>query len=235
MFRYVDDFFACESAECCETAMQCFATLVRCCLGDTAISERKLEAGNPLTILGVDISISEEGVRFQPSKDKVVKWTKKLKHARDTGHLGAGEAGKLAGALQWGTQYIFKRLGRAMLSPFYRRMYCRCTSLNKDLLIALDWWIDVLGTEICEIRPWEENTDAPVQLFCDARSTPPRIAAVLCRRVELLSSDCPASPLVVFFARAGRARLSIRTWHPIRGPCKPSHREATTTYALWKS
>ena len=181
MFRYVDDYFGCDRAECNETAMQCFATLVRLCLGESAIANKKLVAGNPLTILGVDVSFSPEGIRFQPSEDKVIKWVAKLKRALESGRLGAREASKLSGALQWATQYIFKRLGRAMLSPFYKRQYCRCTDLNKDLKTVMRWWIDVLGTHICETRPWEENKEAPVHLFCDARSTPPRIAAVLCK------------------------------------------------------
>ena len=45
--------------------------------------------------------------------------------------------------------------------------------------MALKWWLAVLNLQIMEQRPWEAKGDKPLHLFCDARSTPPRVAAVL--------------------------------------------------------
>ena len=42
------------------------ARLVRACLGETAVSESKVESGNPLVVLGVQINLSDEGVTFCP-------------------------------------------------------------------------------------------------------------------------------------------------------------------------
>ena len=50
LLHYVDDYFGVERAACAEVAKNTFARMVRACLGPTAISERKLEHGNPLTI-----------------------------------------------------------------------------------------------------------------------------------------------------------------------------------------
>ena len=94
--------------------------LIRCCLGATAIAEKKLEAGNPLTVLGVNIEIDMEGVIFWPAEDKIDKWKAKLESTLARGTMTQQDACKLSGSLQWGTQYIFRRLGRAMLRPLYR-------------------------------------------------------------------------------------------------------------------
>ena len=40
--------------------MNQFARMVRACLGQTAISEKKLESGNPLNILGVTVFIEHD-------------------------------------------------------------------------------------------------------------------------------------------------------------------------------
>ena len=38
--------------------MQCLARLIRACLGKDAVSQRKVEYGNPLIVLGVEIQVS---------------------------------------------------------------------------------------------------------------------------------------------------------------------------------
>ena len=46
-------------------------------------------------------------------------------------------------------------------------------------MLALRWWREVFELELCEQRPWAKDHRKQVHLFCDARSTPPRLAAVL--------------------------------------------------------
>ena len=60
ILRYVDDFFAPERRGSASVAMNQFARMVRACLGQTAISEKKLESGNPLNILGVTVFIEHD-------------------------------------------------------------------------------------------------------------------------------------------------------------------------------
>ena len=64
-----------DRAECVEVAKECFARLVRACLGQSAISSRKLEHGRELVILGIQMSVDSEGVNFRPAPDKVSKWS----------------------------------------------------------------------------------------------------------------------------------------------------------------
>ena len=52
VLRYVDDYFSAEEEASCRLSMEVFARLVRALLGGTAISESKLQCGNPLTVLG---------------------------------------------------------------------------------------------------------------------------------------------------------------------------------------
>ncbi len=67
-------------------------------MGHDAISERKLESGNPLTILGVSTQLTHEGVWFSPDEAKILKWTSQIRRALDQKRLTPGEAAKLAGS-----------------------------------------------------------------------------------------------------------------------------------------
>ena len=120
MLRYVDDFFSADRLVSADKAMDVFARLVRCCLGKTAVANDKLECGNPLTILGIRVTLNAEGATFWPDEKKVQKWTSQIESYLDLKRLTEGESSKLTGALQWGTQKIFNRLGRAMLRPLIR-------------------------------------------------------------------------------------------------------------------
>ena len=104
----------------------CCYRLVRACLGKTAVAEHKLLFGNPLIILGVQVSLRDSGVLFWPAEDKVQKWIIRLKAILVSGVLCGGEAAKLCGALQWASQHAFNRLGRAMLRPLIRLVAALC-------------------------------------------------------------------------------------------------------------
>ena len=183
--HYVDDFFAPDRAACIETAKHVFARLVRACLGETAISQRKLEHGNPLTVLGIDIAIAEEGVTLCPSRDKSTKWAAGMQKALRLQSMSAGEASKLAGKLQWASQRAFMGLGRALLRPIINQSRARNNLIKHELALALSWWIEVLGEDLKQVRPWKKKEDKQIHMFSDARSSPPRVAAVLFRRVAL--------------------------------------------------
>ena len=67
ILHYVDDYFCAECEQCIQIAKECFARLVRACLGESSISDRKLEHGNPLTVLGIDMRLVVHGVAFAQS------------------------------------------------------------------------------------------------------------------------------------------------------------------------
>ena len=101
LLHYVDDYFGPERWASTKTAMAVFARLVCACLGGDAVSERKLEHGNPLVVLGIEVFFSSSGTRYWPSPEKVEKWLRILEEAIRSGELSPGEASRLAGRLQW--------------------------------------------------------------------------------------------------------------------------------------
>ena len=99
--------------------------MVRLCLGQDALAARKLVVGNPLTVLGVEITLSDSGAVFWPEPAKLTRWLQLIHQALRDDALVGGEASKLSGELQWGIQHAFRRLGRAMIRPIIR-----CTGVS---------------------------------------------------------------------------------------------------------
>ena len=50
---------------------------------------------------------------------------------------------------------------------------------SRALELALRWWHEVLSIRIQRTRPWCKGGRRQVHLFCDARGSPPHLAAVL--------------------------------------------------------
>ena len=179
VLTYVDDYFAIDLEPNAEGAMQAFAKLVRLCLGSGAIANRKLECRSPLVVLGVECSLDSRGATFWPSPDKVEKWSATIVQFLSDMRMTGGEASKLAGQLQWAAQSTFNRLGRALLRPIIDHIKARSSIISPQLATALRWWLEVLSLELKTSRPWFGNGGKQVHLFTDARSTPPRLGAVL--------------------------------------------------------
>ena len=104
---------------------QCFARLVRAMLGYDSIEETKLQHGNPLTLLGVEVQITDKKIEVWPSHEKVVQWQRDLESCLKTGSMTSGFASKMAGRLNFAVQNCFKQFGRAMIRPFYARQYAQ--------------------------------------------------------------------------------------------------------------
>ena len=150
-------------------------------MGATAIANKKLECGRALCVVGVDISLSDVGYTCRPSKDKVGKCIAVIEQALDCGQLPVGCAEKLAGRLSWACQYLFHRLGRAMLRPIFRHKFSKSGRIDRTagLRVALTWWGWILKQDIVEERAWNAPVGDCAFLFVDARGVPPRCAAVL--------------------------------------------------------
>ena len=178
--RYVDDFFGPCAPAAKEHTMASLARLVRVLLGPRAISDRKLECGDALEILGLHVSFSVSGIHLFPAPKKVRKWVFLIRQALDDGKLCAGQASKLAGALSWAGQRCFERLGRAMLQPLFSQQHSRRGEVRGPLALALSWWADVLDLRVHQAKPWTRSERPEAHLFADARGgSAPRLAAVL--------------------------------------------------------
>ena len=160
--------------ECAEHAMQCMARLVRVILGKSAVAARKLEFGPTLVALGIRITPCASGYRCELDKEKAAKCIATIMEALATGELYPGVARKLAGRLSWASQFVFRRLGRAMLRPIFGRGHSSECLIDGALRQALMWWLMILREGIAEVRPWQPPRDPPLYLHVDARGVPPR-------------------------------------------------------------
>ena len=89
-------------------------------------------------------------------------WKDDIQRALLSGILPAGEASQMAGRLSFTSQYVFKRLGRAMLVPIFKQanrpqyMHYRAgmhvKKMDSELRLALAWWLDVLNRGTCKVR-----------------------------------------------------------------------------------
>ena len=203
VLRYVDDFFCAARRGEAQRSMQFFARLVRVLLGPSAVSERKLAAGNPLEVLGVIAGIEASEIVFFPSPDKVIAWLAVLEHALETGRMHPGEAGKMAGRLCWASSHLFRRMGRAMLRPLYKKAHGVGSAIGPELRRALLWWCVVLKEHIAQPVPMNKLPDKVLNLFCDARGVPPRTAAVLIDGDQVWYTDArpPKAAMRMFLER----------------------------------
>ena len=111
--------------------------MVRALLGDDAVAKRKAECGETLQILGVDIAPGASGFTCKLAAKKAQKCKDTIEVALAKGVLHTGCAQKLAGRLSWATQFLFKRLGRAMLRPIFKQAHSR--SVLCDVLSIIVW------------------------------------------------------------------------------------------------
>jgi hypothetical protein len=196
------------------SGLRAFVRLVRALLGPTAIADAKTEYGQCLVILGIQVvrsplssvltsvsvttvwqvQVNAKGAWFNVCPVKAAKWSAQLQEAIESRHLDSGSAQKLAGRLNFATQHLFHRLGRAMIKPVYAQKTNGTGKVGPRLLEALEWWLVVLQQNVTEYRQWETAVVERVcRLFVDAASTPPKCAAVLCIDGHILYTDLEPS------------------------------------------
>ncbi|CAK0899991.1 unnamed protein product, partial [Prorocentrum cordatum] len=168
--RYVDDYFAPDRPGAADHAMRCFARVVRAALGSDAVADAKLARGAQLVVLGLLFSFCAQGVHCEPACDKRLKWSSAIRHALECGTLHRGAAKKLAGALAWAAQRLFKRLSRAMLRPLFAHQHKRSNRIGRPLELALRWWAQVLELRLREVASWKQGDMPAAHMFCDART-----------------------------------------------------------------
>lgn len=217
MCAFVFDYCFSGRPETAEHGLSTFVRLVRAILGPTSVSDSKVECGMTLVILGILVSAfrarrlqpllhmlfckvksSKLKVEFNLCPKKRIKWIDCIKEALACGHLEAGSASKLAGKLNFATQHLFRRLGRAMIRPIYAQACSGTGIVNARLREALEWWLRVLVMDITEECPLGRSTEQNIcKMFVDAASTPAHCAAVLCIDGELVYTDAEPDPSMV--------------------------------------
>ena len=163
-----------------EHAKECFARCVRAMLGFDAIEPKKLEHGRKLTILGIDVQVGHKDITMWPTQQKVEQWTNELVEHDISGVMSPGAASKMAGRLNFATQHCFRRVGRAMVRPFYAKQYSKNRSGACDAALtgAIKWWIETFRKNLTQTISLKSSPKT-VHMFCDASGSPPIVAAVL--------------------------------------------------------
>ena len=105
------------------------------------------------------------GASFSVCPAKAGKWSEQIRLAVDTEHLDSGSAQKLAGRLNFASQHLFHRLGRAMIKPVYAQKTSGSGKVGPRLLAALKWWLVVLVENVSEQRPWCATDSRVCRLF----------------------------------------------------------------------
>ena len=184
LLRYVDDKFAPERRGTVAHATDCVVRVIQALLGQSSVSPKKVEHGEELIILGLRVRVCPAGFHAMPAEAKRARWQARISKALEADSLTPGECSKLVGALSWAGSAMFRRIGRALLRPLYSHSHGRRARLSEDTRLALRWWLHVLTLNLHQERAWSRPTpdgaaDDPFVLLADARSTPPRVAAIL--------------------------------------------------------
>ena len=187
--RWVDDYHGAEPECTVAHAKLCFARLVRALLGPSAVADRKLQHGNGIVVLGLEVHMDALVFRCWPDKAKVDKWLRRIEGALKTNKLQPGHASKLSGGLSWTVSNMYRRVGRGLLPPLYAQSRGRSSRMSKQLAICLRWWAEVLPRRALQSRPWAGSDGPTINLFCDARGAPAHIAAVLFIGDRVLYTD----------------------------------------------
>ena len=142
-------------------------------------------------MLGLSFNATTEGVSVTLTKAKAEKWKADLQKALKENKLHAAGAARMAGRLSFTAQHTFNRLGRAMLRPLLKQEHSPLPHgrLSNDLNQVMKWWVQVLELDLKQCVPVREKAEV-VDLFCDARGTPPRVAAILFADGEVKYTDC---------------------------------------------
>ena len=147
----------------------------------------------------------------QFSLRQVCRWLVLIECALETLHLAPGMASKLAGKLSWGCSQLFCRIGRAMLRPLYDQRTRRDGKVDRELERALRWWLMVLKRHLAERRDWHVVQEEVLHMFCDARGSPPTLAAVLFVQDECLYTHMvpPAHVMEQFRSRKDQQIMGL--------------------------
>ena len=165
LFRYVDDYYGPDRRETMAHGVQCFARLVRTILGPGSIAEAKVESGDSLVILGIEVRMNAAGIAFRPNRDKSQKWQQEIQRAMRDRRLLPGCASKLAGRLAWACSRLFHRFGRALVRPIFDQKTRWDGEVDDALLDALGWWYQIFDLHLAEEREWVSSASRPAHLF----------------------------------------------------------------------
>ena len=208
------------SGEAVSFALAVSLAFVRALMGKAAIAADKLMFGSTLEVLGVVINLMDDRFTLCPCEKKLKKCLDVMRAAlAEGGILRRGCASKLAGRLQWSTQYLFHRLGRAMLRPIFAQCHAGDRSVGSDLRVALSWWCKVLELGIVEERFWKLSEAPLAHMFVDAAGKSARYGPTAVACVAILFCACQVCSSAIH-----RWKIPLHRWHSQSGNYESAQR-----------
>ena len=168
IFYYVDDTHLVERGRTATSGKEAFQRLMRL-LGWELDPGKSTNMCTQVTSLGCSLTITKDDVRWALTPAKRDRW--KEVRALQTNQLSSTEASKLHGRLNFGSQRVFGRVGRAALRPIcFRQTQHSTLQLGEHLRSALIWWARFLDSWPRTIRTVADlgNKEADYILYTDA-------------------------------------------------------------------
>ena len=137
--------------------------------------------GSSIPILGLQVTCRESDIVIWLTEDKAQKWANSIRTSLNERKLAPGDAATLGGRLGFGLQCTWQKLGRAMIRPIFQaaRGLFAHREAGDALEMSLLWWKTLLEELLQRALSYKVRTLQGVEIFTDARSTPPRLAAVI--------------------------------------------------------
>ena len=185
-FWYVDDvFWAATSVRlpCGLTQAEWIGNVFREVVSELLgweLDRDKERCGTQVELLGLNIKISENDVKWRLSERKRLQWIEDLLGVLEKNSLEAGHAAKFCGRFAFLNAHVFGRLGRALLRPFiWRQQHAYGNAaLTNRLRLSCMWFVALLQRGLWRITSLQQPIFTPtVLLYTDAEGSG-RIGAV---------------------------------------------------------
>jgi hypothetical protein len=139
-----------------------------------ALDPRKTEIGRKITILGLEVHMTDTASEWQLSTDKATEWISDMQRFLDTDRLLPSEASKLCGRLQFLNSKIYGKLGRVLIRPLIWRQIQQGGRYNitRRIRSSLLWFSRALSERWVRTIPYK--LQAPTEqiiIYSDAEST----------------------------------------------------------------
>jgi len=170
VFYYVDDVQQIEVASTAHHGKFVFTSCMEL-LGWSLDVAKSQDMSSSAKSLGCEVQITKEGVIWSLSVEKAEKWDMELAQCLADDAMSSECAGRMAGRLQFGSERVFARGGRAAIRPLYWRQQSSVSrKLTPRLRSCLRWWRCYLESRPSRKIAWSKTHAqcADVLVYTDA-------------------------------------------------------------------
>ena len=171
VLRFVDDIGSPDAEWSANSSFSAFSELCEL-LGLRLKPSKAQPPSNVQKLLGVTISVKEEGIVLEPTPQRIQKVRAALQQALASDSLTPEEAARITGKINFLNTTMFGQLGASAMQPLYARARdCRgdsSHSLNGALRSALTTLNAILANPVPRVIPYGDGAPAQIVLYADA-------------------------------------------------------------------